>query len=104
MKLLFSFLLCAVLMGCKTPEDTAFKVTGVTVITAQAAYSAYLDWALAAKAPDEQQAKVQKAYDAFYAAVMIEKKAIIAYKDGSNTNGLAVAIAAVTASSSDLIA
>ncbi len=91
--------------GCMTAthEDIVFKATATTTLTAQTAYSAYLDYALATNASEEEQARVKAAYDAFYTTVQIERKAVAAFKSGVETNSLNMALAAVTSSSADVI-
>jgi hypothetical protein len=99
--LLFAFL--ALFIGCKNLEDTAYKVTGTTAITADAAMSEWLDYKNTHTVPDTQVQAVKRAWNIYYNASQSEKNAVIAFKTTGSTNALAAAVAAVSASSSDLI-
>jgi hypothetical protein len=98
-----SLLLVCLLLGCKTPEDTAYKTTGVTVVTVSAAMNAWHDYVKAGLASEDQVLAVKKAYDKYYTAIQAERAAVIAYKTGADTNALATAMSAVTAAMPDVL-
>jgi len=110
MKILKIPLLCFLLAfcsmqfaGCKSPETVAYKVTGATVLTVDAAMNAWGDYVRAGRATDAQQAKVREVYGKYLAAIQLERAAVLSYKANGDTNAISRVIGTVSASSSEVI-
>jgi hypothetical protein len=89
--------------GCKSPEQAALKITAGTVITVESGMKAFLDAQVAGLVTPEQETIVRDSYMKYYTAVQAERDAIIAYKQGTDTNSLALVSSAITAASGDLL-
>lgn len=92
--------LLLLLLGCQS----AYKTTGVTIVTVDAAMNAWGDYVRAGLSTPEEEAKVKSAYDKYYAAIQGEKAAVIAYKSTGDTNGLNNALIAVQSATPAVVA
>lgn len=90
-------------IGCKSTEDTAFKVTGTTVVSLNAAMLAYRDACRAGLIASNEQDHVRDYYNRYHAALLIESNAIVTLKTTGDTNALYQSVRVVTGASADVI-
>ena len=95
-------LLAFLLTACTTTEDIAYKATGATVLTVNAAMNEWLDYKNTHPVPQSRVDGVKKAYNTYYDSIQAEKAAVIAFKSG-NTNALASAVEFVQSSQASII-
>lgn len=90
--------------GCATPPARiATNVAGTQVITVDAAMNAWRDWVIAGHATQAQVDRVKALYRKYYAAALIEQRGLETYVNTKDETAYKAALAAVAATSADLI-
>lgn len=98
-----ALVLLALLLGCASTEDIAYKTTGTAVVTVDGAMKGWLDWKNTHTVPQDQIDAVKSAYAKYYATVQAEKDAVTAFKTNTDTNALNRAISLSAIAGSDLL-
>lgn len=95
------------LVGCKSPNATSYKVVGSVQVTADVAMRAWGSWVSSHNVPVETELKVKKAYDIYRASAILAAnagKALAQAETETNRSRLDIALAAASASLQDLVA
>lgn len=96
--------LWALLIGCASPETTAYRIIGSTIITVDSAMKGWGDWVRAGKATRGDEVKVKAAYEHYQASMGVVEAAVMAYKlNPSDGTALEKALTALEQSRGALI-
>ncbi len=100
MKKLLFILFAAVLIGCGTPQVTAYKAEGVVITTVDSALKAYADYSQSHPVAKADYAKISDAYQKYIDAQQIAKFALEDYT-AAKTDGNAAALSLATSKASE---
>jgi hypothetical protein len=96
--------LLVLLTGCTSPETTAYRIIGSTIITVDSAMKGWGDWVRAGKATRGDEVKVKAAYESYQASMSVVEAAVMAYKKNpSEGTALEQALTALEQSKGALI-
>jgi Mrp family chromosome partitioning ATPase len=104
MRQLFSLLLLAALLGCATPEQSAYRTIGTITVSVDGTMNGWGDFVRAGHAEPADEARVKAAYERYQSAMRLARIAVITSKtqpDGAST--LQTALATTQAASGQLI-
>ncbi len=90
-------------VACKSPERTAYQLSGAVINTEDAAMKAWADYVVSGRATPAQEATARALHEKYLAAVRTEQAVILSYKQNPDKPALDNAVAAVSAASANLI-
>ena len=99
-----SLLLLAALLGCATPEQSAYRVIATLTYSVDGAMNGWGDYVRAGKATAEEQMKVRAAYERYQSLMRLARVTVATVKtqpDGAAT--MDTAISTVQSASGQLI-
>jgi len=104
MKKLIPIIALAFLVGCASFQNTAGKLLASTAATVDAAMKGWAAYVVAGGATDDQQKQVRESYGRYQLAMKGAESAYLASVKNADRSGWAAASAALTASSSQILA
>lgn len=96
----------AILLNCScksSPEVSAYKSTGVVVVTVDSAMKAWGDYVRAGLASVDSQLKVKATYDKYYLTVQAAKAVITVAKSNNSTNQVVNTVAIISSAGAEVI-
>jgi hypothetical protein len=100
-----SLLLLAALLGCATPEQTAYRTIGVITASVDGAMNGWGDYVRSGAATADEQARVRQAYERYQATMRLARIAVTTQKtQPAGASTLDTALNTAQAASGQLIA